>query len=321
MARPPYPSDLYDCRAEVFDPARPLSAFQEGLLRSACPAGSRIVEAAPVRTEWLPCPIRVRVELPTGEPRPLLLWLDCHRGGVEREAAVLPALAQSGLPVPAILAGPVVEPARPSLGPMTVFDVLPGKDLGTLTWAGDLPVERANELVLAAVSRLHGLTGRLGRSPVPKALPRRTLVEELEAALAKAGPWRGHPRFVEAARLLRPAVASIETPLAFSNGDYNPGNVLSDGRHVTGFVDFAGACWEDPHAGFAQYWIYDWSPFNHAGIVERYLAAAHLSKRAFAPRLGVRCLRTLRREVPVTRGSARYREHVLGLLDQALADL
>ncbi|HEX6489919.1 MAG TPA: hypothetical protein VF002_00945, partial [Gaiellaceae bacterium] len=62
-------------------------------------------------------------------------------------------------------------------------------------------------------------------------------------------------------------------------------------------------------------------PFNHAGIVERHWAAEHLSRRDFAPRLAVRCLRTLRREVPVTGGNARYREHVVGLLDQALADL
>lgn len=241
-AQHPYPSDLYDRRAEAFDPDHPLLAFQEARVRSACPDGSRIVESEPVGDRWLPCPIRVRIELPTGDTRPLILRLDCHRGGVEREAAVLPALARLGLPVPPVLAGPVVDPEQPSIGPMTALGAIPGKDLGTLTWGGDLPAERANELVRAAISRLHGLMGMLGRDSVVGALPRRTLAEELESALAKAGPWRDDPRFVEAARRLRPAVASIGTPPAFSNGDYNPGNFLSDGRRVTGFVDFGAAC-------------------------------------------------------------------------------
>ena len=139
----PYPSDLYDCRRETVDPDHPLSTFQEGLVLSTCPGGARVVEATPVREKWLPCPIRVQLALPTGETRPLILRLDCHRGGVAREAVVLPVLARLGLAVPALLAGPVCDPDRPSSGAMTVLSVLPGEDLGSLTWRGAMPVERS----------------------------------------------------------------------------------------------------------------------------------------------------------------------------------
>ena len=44
-----------------------------------------------------------------------------------------------------------------------------------------------------------------------------------------------------------------DPPLAFSSGDCNPGNFLSDGARLTGIVDFALACFEDPHIGFAKY--------------------------------------------------------------------
>ena len=317
----PYPSDLYDCRSEQFDPANPLTALQEALLLSVCPAGGRIVEARPVRKKWLPCPSRAWVALPSGETLPLILRLDCHRGGVEREAAVLPTLARLGLPVPALLAGPVFDPDRPTIGAMSVLSVLPGENLGNLTWSDAMPVERSNALIHEAIARLHAMTGPLANGGIAGFLPRQTLADELQVLAAKAGPWRDQPRFAEAVQCLRPVVASIATPLAFTNGDYNPGNFLSDGQALTGFVDFAGACFEDPHAGFAQYAIYDWSPFNHAGVVERYQEMRALSQRAFAPRMAVRCLRPLRREVPVAGGNGRYREHVLGLLDQALAAL
>ena len=42
--------------------------------------------------------------------------------------------------------------------------------------------------------------------------------------------------------------------------DYNPGNFLWDGEHVTGFIDFARNCFEDPHIGFAKYGLYMSSP-------------------------------------------------------------
>jgi thiamine kinase-like enzyme len=129
--------------------------------------------------------------------------------------------------------------------------------------------------------------------------------------------------FAQAVELALPAVTAIDTPLAFSSGDYNPGNFLWDGERVTGFIDFTWACFEDPYISFAKYWLHDWFPLHKAGLVEHYLETQGLTLADFAPRLAVRCLWTLQREIPVTdvEGTSdytRYRERVLGLLRRAL---
>ncbi len=81
-------------------------------------------------------------------------------------------------------------------------------------------------------------------------------------------------------------------------------------------MDFEGACFEDPHAGMATYRIYDLRPQNKAGLVARYLRRHGLSEGAFAPRMAVRCLATLQREIAVAGGDAgrqQDRAHVLGV--------
>ena len=35
-------------------------------------------------------------------------------------------------------------------------------------------------------------------------------------------------------------------------------------------IDVTSACFEDPHIGFAKYWLYDWFPLHKAGLVEHY---------------------------------------------------
>jgi hypothetical protein len=127
---PPYPSDLYDYRSAPFDPAHPLSAFQEALAR-----------------------LRLRV--------------------------------------PTILAEPVYDPERTTIGAMTVLSMLSGENVGDLTWRGAMAVERSNTLLLAAVSQLHALTEPLNRESAAGLLPRMTLGEELEQVVAKAGQWLG----------------------------------------------------------------------------------------------------------------------------------
>ncbi|GCE31183.1 hypothetical protein KDA_66670 [Dictyobacter alpinus] len=59
---------------------------------------------------------------------------------------------------------------------------------------------------------------------------------------------------------------------------------------------------EDPHISMAMYWVHSWDPFDRAGIVERYLEQHHLSFAEFAPRVALRCLRTLQETLPVCGG-------------------
>jgi aminoglycoside phosphotransferase (APT) family kinase protein len=307
-----------------------LTPFQEALLLSVCPEGTHILSAHPHRTVQLPCPIHVSLALPTGEERRLILRMTYIRDGVEKEAAVLPVLAKLGLPVPEVLAGPVLDPAQPEVGPMTILSVLPGQDF--LTWGRQATSEQlvwAMDAILSGIARLHAVTELLSHEPVAQLLPQKTLCVELQTIITQAGPWFNKPIFRLAVDILSRRVATIQTPLAFSSGDYNQGNFLFKGQELTGLLDFAEPCFEDPHIGMAMYWIHCWNPFDRAGIVERYLEQHQLTFVDFAPRLMLRCLRTLQERFPVRGGDdvhdvwgfesqADSRERILKMLQRAL---
>lgn len=311
----------------------PLSPFQEQLILSVCPAGSRILSARFHRVVRLPGPIWVSITLPDGAERMLILRLDQRIGGVEREAAILPGLARLGLPVPTVLTGPIVDPTRPEWGAMTILNVLPGQDLLAYSWDAPPPaLERAMRLVLDGVARLHALTDQIARDPIADQLPHITLLDELHGIVKRGGPWLDEPIFTTAIEQLLPIVSAINMPLVFSSGDYNPGNFLFEGEQLTGFIDFTWSCFEDPHIGMAKYWTCSWYPLDKAGIVERYLDEQQISFAEFAPRLAVRCLWTLQREIAVRGGEdilvddeyeshADYRRRILDLLAKAMREI
>jgi len=345
----PQPHDQYDGLATRIDPAHPLSPFQEAFILSAFPSGTRVIKARFCRDVYLPCPVRVRVRLPTGTEQTVILRMDRQRGGVATEALVLPALTRLGLPVPMLLAGPVSDPTDPQARPMTLISqlpgsdiyawlqpapddqTLPGKDVHVVSGADGSPtryrkqdLQLAIRLILEGVEHLHQVSDAVAAEGVGKILPHKTLLAELEAVVQRGGPWLEGRVFADAVQQLMPVVARIDTPLVFSNGDYNPGNFLSDGATLTGLVDFSLACFEDPYIGFARYWTSDWFPLNKAGLVEGALAAHNRTLDDFAPRLALRCLWTLQREIPVVAGGhhyAAYRALQLRLLQNALARL
>jgi thiamine kinase-like enzyme len=216
---------------------------------------------------------------------------------------------------------------------MMLLNVLPGQDLLSWSWnATAKEADQAIQFVLEGVERLHLLTEPLKQEQLLQALPQQTLQTELEDVLADGGPWLKEAVFIQAVEQLIPIVASVQTPLAFSSGDYNPGNFLFEEERLTGFIDFTGACFEDPHVGMAMYWIYSWYPLDRAGMVEHYLERQRLSFADFAPRLAVRCLRTLQQQIAVIGGEdqrneddyeshADYRNRILGLLQRAMQSL
>ena len=126
------------------DPAQPISHFQEALVRSAFPDGVRVLEVRPYR-RWdgrLTFPVFVRISHPGradggdaggSVEETVVLRMERFRGGVEREAAVLPVLRGAGLPVPRVLVAPAVDPACPERGAVSVLSVLPGADLQRLS--------------------------------------------------------------------------------------------------------------------------------------------------------------------------------------------
>ena len=132
------------------------------------------------------------------------------------------------------------------------------------------------------------------------------------------------PIFQQAIEAVGEAIAAVETPLVFSNGDYNPLNFLYDGQALCGYVDFEGACFEDPHIGFAKFLLwsldeYGWGTGKKAGLVERYLYTRNVSRRAFAPRLVLRGLRHLTREVSIEDSKdATARAHMLQIVAEGV---
>ena len=246
-------------------------------------------------------------------------------GGVEREAKLLPVLGRMGLAVPAVLAEPVMHPDWPYAGPMMLLSELPGRTLPFVKATLD-ELDLTCRLLQEAVARMRQLTEALQQGPESVDLPRVTLADELQGIIRRGGPWMAVPPFAEAVERLRPLLERMDDPLVFSNGDYNTFNFLTDGTRLTGWLDFTGACFEDPHIGFAKFviWGFDsgWQAGVKAGLVERYLYAQNVSRSAFAPRLALHSLWRLQREVSVTGPQdARYRQPVLNILQDALDHL
>jgi aminoglycoside phosphotransferase len=303
------------------DPAEYFTPFQQAVVLSVCPPGT-VLRAVAFTPQFTPKgPALVSVLLPDGSARTLVVKLSRSVQGVVTEARLFPVLARLGLPVPAVLAGPVYDPANPRTGPVLVMSCLPGADLQRLSGDPSLGPVGAGRLVIEGISRLHALTEAVRREAIGRQLPQNTLLTELRLVVERGGPWLQAPLFQQAVWKLLPALAAITTPLVFTNGDAQPANFLSDGQRVTGFVDFEMACFEDPYYGVAKYRVYDMYPFHKTGFVERYLTLQGLSEAQFAPRMAVRCLWTLQREIPVSGGDGGYRDHVLNLLNSAFAYL
>lgn len=298
-----------------------LTGFERELVLRACPRGTRILKARYFQHHAYPCPVRVTVLHPDGLIRDLVLRGIRHRmGRLERETALYPVLARLGLPVPAILAGPARDPSGRG-GSRVVLNVLPGETLQHLSMQGPRAIKKARDLLLEAILWLHRITPRVEADRACRVVPRGSLAQHLRTILRRRGRWMDEELYSRAAKQLMPALARIRTPLVFSNGDYQPGNFLAADGKLTGILDFEYAWFEDPLYGFTKYPIYDLAPLNRAGVVEAYLRKRGMTKRDFAPRLALACLATLDREVPVSRGSGRYRGHIIRLLNESLKGL
>jgi len=307
----------------VLHPASaPLTPFESRLVLSLCPRGTRLARARWFRHHAYPCPIRVTVSLPSGAPWDFVVRSIRHpKGHLEREVALYPLLARLGLPVPAVLAGPVRDPSDPAERPRIVVSLVPGVNLQTLAERGGRPLARARELLVDAVCWLHRLTPAVKASPAARVVPAGGLVHHLDTVINQRGGWRDAPVFRDACRRLRPALRAAHAPLVFSNGDYQPANFLAEDGRLSGFLDFEFAWFEDPLYGFAKYPIYDLAPLNAAGVVEAFMRRAKFHRRDFASRVALGCLATLNREIPVVGANARYRDHVLTLLRTSLSTL
>ena len=105
-----------------------------------------------------------------------------------------------------------------------------------------------------------------------------------------------------------------------SNGDYQPGNFLTQDGKITGFLDFESPSFQDPMMGFVKYPIYDLDPLGKTDVVKTFLEKKGFSEDDFNYRLALGCLKILKKEIPVSGGdkeTEEYRDRVLILLKKS----
>lgn len=293
----------------------------EAVLLSLFPPGTRVLQSQSYRPDYLPYPMCVHLQTPDDGVRRCVVKIN-PPDLIEREVKALRLLSRVGLAVPEVLFDPVPLPSEERK--LVVLSELPGR---SLPWCGITSLAEADlacRLTLEGVARLHHLTARVQEFDAASSFPQNTLAAEYAATVAAMGEWRNVGIFQEAVEAVGETLAEADTPLVFSNGDYNPLNFLCDGQALSGFIDFEGACFENPHIGFAKFLIwsrdeYGWGTGKKAGLVERYLYTQNVSRRAFAPILVLRCLRHLIQEVsPTDSKDEAAREHMLQLITEGV---
>lgn len=253
------------------------------------------------RVEPLPFPAKLVLASDRG-PISCVVKASTEPGRLRREAGILRALADLDFAAPRVLAGP--HDVATSAGPVEiiVMDLMPGE---ALPWIGVTDVttaERTCQIVLEAIDQLHALTPRITAHLSSSAIPTRTLDQELADVLDRQSGWTLTPIFREAVAVLQKQVARHRRPLVFSNGDYNPLNVLADDAGLTGWVDFEFGCFEDPLIGLPKFlfWADDrgWSLGTKVGLVEKYLYRHRVPPAEFQVRVALRGLTHLHDTTP-----------------------
>jgi hypothetical protein len=261
----------------------------------------------------LPCPVRVSIRTKSNEVVSVVLRKNRH-GDVRKEIQILRALKEYGLPVPEILSEPFETDDNEYAA---VYSLLPGENLQKLSMRSEKDLVIAKNLLLEAVIKLMDATDFIKKHKVSNILPSITLLDELKDLNTKENPWLEDRTYQNAIQKLQNIIPSIKTPLVLSNGDYQPGNFLAQDGKITGFLDFESPSFQDPIMGFVKYPIYDLDPLGKTDVVNIFLDRKGFSRKDFNYRLALGCLKTLKKEIPVSGGdqeTEEYRSRVLDLL-------
>jgi len=206
-----------------------------------------------------------------------------------------------------------------------------------LLWAlGGTPhrIRLATERAFEAIDKLQSITAALQADPAGAALEHRTLADEVailtddvrwnaDAWLAEEGrarrEWLADPWFAAALTKVQAAIADIHDPLIYTSygfffplsyrimpeGTFSepfgaPGDPAYQKNPLVEFVAPYGH-YGDPLLGLAMVWVQDCYPFVHTGFVEQFLWRRGVSKREFAPRLALKALQMIARDLPIER--------------------
>ena len=306
-----------------------LHANQMALIQAVYP-GARMLSAQSDPEPWMPFTPRVCFALPDGTEKTVDFRTDIDPD----RAKLLAVLERQSIPCPRILHGPIPDAASGKF--LSLCETPRGENL--LLWAlGGTPhrIRLATERAFGAIDRLQGATEALLADPIGATLPRRTLLDELDLIpdakrwnadpwLAEAGAeiegWRQDPWFLAAVAKTRAAAAEIHDPLVFTNylhffpnwvriepaaQAFNeplgwPGDARYQENPIAEIVTPFGHL-GDPLLGLAMVWVYDCYPFVHTGFVEQFLWRRGVTKREFAPRLAIKALQMIARDLPLQR--------------------
>jgi hypothetical protein len=113
--------------------------------------------------------------------------------------------------------------------------------------------------------------------------------------------------FTKALKRVEAAIADISDPLVYTDYTFFPqgyriqtgdsedrSNPLVEFTYLFGHIG-------DPLLGLAMVWVYDCYPFVHTGFVEQFLWRRGVTQREFAPRLSLKALQMVARDLSVTR--------------------
>ena len=324
-------------KTAFLSPLFSLSESHLALLHTTFPH-AHIQSAEQDLESWQPFGPRVHLILPGGEEKAV-----DFRSDISPERALLvPVLAKLGIPGPRIL-GDSVEQTK---GHLTLCEKTRGENL-TLWTLGGTPhrIRRATERAFEGIDRLQSITEALQADPVGSQLPRRTLMDEV-AILTDSARWNadwwlaeeGKKReawlrdswFSDTLARIQAAAADISDPLVYTDYTFffpqnyriQTGDTEDQNNPLVEFT-YPFGHFGDPLLGLAMVWVYDCYPFVHTGFVEQFLWRRGVSRREFAPRLGLKALQMVARDLPVTRPfeGGEYWDTLRGWVDQALHSL
>src|SRR5687767_1986333 len=110
-----------------------MSPEEAALVLSAYPAGTQVVASRPYRPGYKPYPRWASVRTPNGQTTRCVIKAANEETLLAREVSALKALTDTGLPVPLLLAGPMVISDDHGTRALIVTTELPGRPL---PWLG-----------------------------------------------------------------------------------------------------------------------------------------------------------------------------------------
>lgn len=259
------------------------------------PQATQIISIHSFRPGYRPYPARITLRTTSGAILTCVVNVSADVDKLVYQAHVLRALSELQLPVPQVLAGPIILAGMPEPLAVVLISELPGQPLPWFNVTDLATANRTCLLVHEAVDRLHALTPAVMTHPIANLIPSRTLESEAQAIGARQSAWSDVPLFSDALNLVQAALPRYRSPLVFSNGDYNPLNFLVADDALVGWIDFEYACFEDPYIGFAKFFLwaddaYGWGAGAKMGLVERFLYTHQVAPAAFLVRLVLRGL-------------------------------